>query len=241
MFVTTRGIVLHTLKYSDSSIIAKIYTEIFGIQSYIVSGVRSPKSKTKVGLFQPLSLLDLVVYHKNTAGLQRIKELKISHPLHSTYSNFHKNAIALFIAEVLYKSLHEETPNPLLFEFLAQSILSLETEEKQISNFHIYFLANYTEHLGFYPQIPQPFFTSFFDLKHGGFTSSLPNHSYFLPKETSKLLYDIFTTSNLSSNIQLLSVSERRILIHALLHYYELHLPSFHDVKSHLVFEQLAG
>jgi DNA repair protein RecO (recombination protein O) len=240
MLVTTNGIVLHTLKYSDSSIIAKIYTETFGIQSYIVSGVRSSKAKMKAGLFQPLTLLELVVYHKNSAGLQRIKDLKITHPLHSIYANFSKNAIALFFSEILYKSLREETPNQSLFDFLNDSILYFELEEKGFSNFHLQFLAEYTQHLGFYPQIPATYAPSFFDLKLGCFSTELPRHSYYLSKVLSKLFYEVFTSAHNTSMISLTTL-ERRALIHALIKYYELHLTSFHDIKSHQILEQLNG
>lgn len=240
MLVTTKGIVLHTLKYSDSSIIVKIYTEVLGIQSFLLNGIRSSKSKIKIGLFQPLSLLDLVVDHKNNVGLQRIKDVKIAQPLYSIYSNFSKNAIAFFISEVLYKSLKEETPNQHLFDFLRHSILFLEVEEKDFLNFHLHFLAEYTEYLGFYPQIPTTFTPSFFDLKLGGFTKTEPNHSFFLSKEYSKLLYHLFISSQTHSKTITLSSIERRVLIQAFINYYELHLTSFHSIKSHQVLEQLA-
>lgn len=241
MLATTRGIVLHTINYSDSSIIAKIYTEAFGIQSYIVNGVRSSKAKMKIGLFQPLSLLELVVYHKNNQGLQRIKELKISHPLHSIYSNIAKNAMALFISEVLYKSLREESPNQPLFDFLSNTIIYLELEEKYFSNAHLQFLAEYANYLGFYPQIPSIYMSSFFDLKRGCFSSTLPDHTHFLTKELSKLLYEIFVSTENKTTTPILSITERRALINALINYYELHLTSFYNVKSHHVLEQLAG
>ena len=80
MITKTRGIVLNYIKYGDTSIICKIYTEQFGLQSYIINGIRKSKSKN-IGLYQPLNILDLVVYHKKTSGLQRIKESKLDYCL----------------------------------------------------------------------------------------------------------------------------------------------------------------
>ncbi|MFA4853518.1 MAG: recombination protein O N-terminal domain-containing protein, partial [Bacteroidales bacterium] len=69
MFHKSRGIVLHSIKYSDSSLIVKIYTENFGLQSYILRSARNRKSKMKVGIFQPLALLNFVVSHNKKRGL----------------------------------------------------------------------------------------------------------------------------------------------------------------------------
>ena len=240
MLVSTPGIVIHRIKYADTSTIVKIYTVRFGIQSYIINGIRSSKSKIKIGFFQPLSLLELVVYHKNTSGLHRIKDCKIAHPLHSIYADLSKNSIALFISEILYKSLKEENPNPILFNFLNHFILSLEFEEKYFFNFHLQFLAEYSRHLGFYPQLPNSFSSSYFDLKQGCFSMTKPEHAYFLSKELSKLIYELFSVSNNFSQAPSLTTHERRALIYTFINYYELHLPWFHDIKSHQVLEQLS-
>ena len=79
MLHRTRGIVLSYIKYKETSIIVRIFTEAFGMQSYIVNSVRSAKSRGKMALYQPLSLLDLVVYHKSGKDLQRISETKFSY------------------------------------------------------------------------------------------------------------------------------------------------------------------
>jgi DNA repair protein RecO (recombination protein O) len=241
MLATTHGIVLHKLKYADSSLIVKIYTEAFGIQSYLVNGVRSPKAKIKAAFFQALSLLEMVVYHKNQTGLQRIKEIKVIHPLQSVYSDASKNAIAIFISEILYKSLKEECSNPALFEFLKKAILDLESQEKTDANFHLKFLAEYSQHLGFYPQIPAYYTPSFFDLKQGCFRYDLPVHSYFISKELSKSLFEIFESVYDKSSELNISLPQRRSLLQAFITYYELHLTSFYGIKSHEVLAQLSG
>ena len=81
MLHKTKGIVIGYIPYRESSIIVKLYTENFGIQSYIENGVRSAKGKNKIALFQPMTLLDVVVYHNDKKDLHRISEIKCTSPL----------------------------------------------------------------------------------------------------------------------------------------------------------------
>ncbi|MEO6282723.1 MAG: DNA repair protein RecO [Dyadobacter sp.] len=151
MLHKTRGIGLSYLRYRESSIITKIYTEAFGIQTYIVNGVRSSKSKNnRIALFQPLTLLDMVVYHKNKEDtVHRISELKCYAPFHSIPFDVIKSSLALFITEILGKTLREEESNELLFRFIEESILYLDDAEANFENFHIQFLMQLASYLGF--------------------------------------------------------------------------------------------
>lgn len=151
MLHKTKGIALSYIRYRESSIIAKIYTELFGIQSYVVNGVRSSKSKTnKIALFQPLTLLDLVVYHKGKEEqLHRISEMKCYNPFQSLPYNVVKSSLGLFVTEILGKTLHEQESNEPLFEFIEQSVLYLDVAEKGFENFHIQFLFQLATYLGF--------------------------------------------------------------------------------------------
>jgi DNA repair protein RecO (recombination protein O) len=151
MLYKTRGIALSYLRYRESSIIVKIYTEEFGLQSYIVNGVRSAKSKTnRIAFFQPLTLLDLVVYHKNKEQtLHRLSEVKCSLPFKSLPFDFVKASMAMFITELLVKILQEEQKDEPLFEFLTESVQYLEEAETQFENFHLRFLIKFASFLGF--------------------------------------------------------------------------------------------
>lgn len=152
MLHKTRGIALSYIRYRETSIIAKIYTEAFGIQSYIVNGVRSSRSKSnRIALFQPLTLLDMVVYHKDRAenSLYRISELKPRIPFRSLPFDVIKSSLALFVTEILGKTLREEENNEVLFQFLEESILYLDEAERGYENFHIQFLLQMAFFLGF--------------------------------------------------------------------------------------------
>src|SRR6266498_4517706 len=109
----TKGIVLRTVKYGETSLIITIFTEIFGIQSYLVNGVRAStqKGSGRANLFQPAAILDLIVYHNELRNLQRIKEFKWANLYQHIFSDIKKNAVALFIVELLAKCLKQPEAN----------------------------------------------------------------------------------------------------------------------------------
>lgn len=150
MVVKTNGIVLNYLKYGDSSIIVRILTEEYGYGSYIVNSIRSQRSKKSIGHFQPFSILELVVYMKETRDLQRISEFKNHIPLHNIHRNLTKGSITLFLTEVLSKLLQSEpSPNPELYRFVSDSIEDFNRLERGVENFHLQFLLKIGTHLGF--------------------------------------------------------------------------------------------
>lgn len=150
MLIKTPGIVLSSIKYQDSSLIVKILTRELGVQSYIVNGVRSKKAQGKAALFQPLTVLDMVVYFAENKSIHRISDVKLKKPLLSIQQNFQKTAIAMFLSEVIYKSLKNESdPNHDLFDFVEHSIFKLEEDDDDFENLHISFLHHYIQYLGF--------------------------------------------------------------------------------------------
>ena len=149
MLFKTRGIVFKHFKYRDTSIIAKIFTEEFGVQTYIVNGVRSKSARGKIALYQPLTLLDLVVYHKEGTDINRISEIKCSNPFLSIPTDIRKTAVAMFMAEILYKSVREEGEVKDLFEFLHSSIKIYDHLTHDFLNFHLQFMLKLSRFLGF--------------------------------------------------------------------------------------------
>ena len=147
MLVKTRGIVFKFFKYRDTSIIAKVYTEEFGLQSYVVNGIR--KSKGKIALFQPLTLLDLVVYKKQHTEINRISQFSCSNQFSTIPYQIAKSSIAVFLSEVLYKCIRQDEQAPALFDFIYHSILVLDQLESNYQNFHLQFLIKLSGHLGF--------------------------------------------------------------------------------------------
>ncbi|PWK17825.1 DNA replication and repair protein RecO [Arcicella aurantiaca] len=219
MLHKTRGIVINYIRYRETSVIVKIYTEEFGIQTYIENGVRSAKSKNKIALFQPLTLLDLVIYHKEGKGIQRISEIKCNAPFQTIPFDIYKSSIALFITEILSKSLHEETTNPHLFHFLHNSILWLDGTEEHFENFHLQFLLRLGTYLGFSPENAH-------EISH-----ELNLHN--LPVLTKVLEYQLDVLMNTQyDKAPKIDRFSRNQLLDSIILFYRLHVDTLTEVKS---------
>ncbi|MCX6310248.1 MAG: DNA repair protein RecO [Bacteroidetes bacterium] len=241
MLQQTRGIVFHTVPYSDNRVIAKIYTEHSGIESFIITISRSKKGKIKNSLLQPLTQLELVVDYRDKNSLQSVREISCSEPYLHLQEDIIKTSIALFLAEVLYKAVKEEEANEQLYSFISNSLHILDLKEDGVANFHLCFLVQLTKFLGFYPQPNSLGEKSIFDLRDGVFRSSYPDHANTLDANEARILENILQLSYDTMHLFLLSGESRRLMVKHLLKYYELHLNSMHEVKSHHVLEVVLG
>ncbi len=221
MLQKTRGIALSYIRYRETSIIARVYTEEFGLQSYIVNSVRTARSKNnRIALFQPLTLLDMVVYYRNDRDLHRLSEIKTSHPFQSLPFDVAKSTMAMFVTEMLNKVLKEEAGSPVLFRFLMDSVLFLEQSRQHHENFHLAFLLKLSFFLGFGPESAREF------------ESQLQENSYpFLPDTDMEIALNIMLQQPLGSPVKLARASRNDIL-DALVAYYQIHIDSVGEVKS---------
>ena len=146
----TKGIVLRTVKYGETSVIVSAFTELFGVQSYLVNGIRtSGKSSSKAALFQPAAILDMEVYHNELKNIQRIKEYKWSFLYKHVLTDVTKNAVAMYMVELLQKSLKQPEKSPDLFHFCEDSFIQLDVAEAPvIANFPIYFCLHLAHFFG---------------------------------------------------------------------------------------------
>lgn len=157
MKVKTRGIAIHFLRYRETSLIVKIYTEALGLRSYIVNGVRSDKASGKIALYQPLSLLELTVYEKQGVGLQRIADAGLAYAYRRIPFSVIKTSIGLFLAEILDKTLKEEKGDAALFEFLFDSLQTFDAVSVGEDLFHLVFMVRLAARLGFGADSPEAF------------------------------------------------------------------------------------
>jgi len=246
MLQSTKGIVFHTIKYSESSIIVKIYTEIFGIQSYLFRGVHGRNSKVKPGLFQPLTLLDLVVYHKEQRTLHPVREVHLGHPYHNIPTDIRKSSVLLFINELAYKSIREEEPNPPLFEFLWSSCQFLDETMDAVAHFPILFALQLCHYLGIFPQTNHSVQSPFFNLREGLFQPAIPDHPHYLDPANSSVFFSMLTAPFFrpgpwgntpphppAETMTGLLPTTRKMLLDTILLYYQLHLSGFTGLHSH--------
>ena len=234
MNVTTRGIVFNKVKYAESSLVVKIFTEELGLQSYLVKGVNSKNARLKPSLFQPLSLLEMVAYHRPSHGLQHIKEARISYPWQHISFSPEKQSILMFLDEVLYKSIRHENPDKELFQWIYHALVWFDLEENNFLNFHLFFLMQLTLFLGFSPKrktsgIMVP---PFFDMQEGHFVQSKPSHAYYLEDEQSGFFFGLAQMGLDGLKTFRITNTQRRNMLDALLTYYQLHLPELGKIKS---------
>ena len=149
MVSKTNGIVLNYIKYKETSIISKIYTKEFGLKSYLINGIRTKKGKFNISSFQPLSLLELVVYENKNSQIGRIKELKFDKIYFTNHHVQKKISICLFISEVLLKLITFQVPDKNQFNFVRNSLIELDKIVDNYENFHIIFLIKFSKYLGF--------------------------------------------------------------------------------------------
>ncbi len=239
MLVTTRGIVIRSVKYSETSIIVKIYTEEYGLQSFIIKGVRSKKAKMKAALFQSLQMLELAFYHHDNKKIHHLREAKISVAYQSIPYDAVKRSVLMFLTEVLNRSLRENLPDEALFNWLWQALLWYDLNEERTTDFHLVFLMQLTRFLGFYPKQAEAGRYRYFDLMEGVFKNSEPPHRHFISAESAKTFEKVSAASFNDIAALALSSTDRRRLLNTLTEYYRLHVENFGEVKSLDVLREL--
>jgi DNA repair protein RecO (recombination protein O) len=229
MIETTKAIVISTIKYGDTSLIATCYTNNFGIKTYLLKGIlKLKKAKIRPAYFQPLMQLNLTANHNNKGNLNSIRDIEVLHFYNSIYTDIKKQTIALFLAEIVYYSIREEEQNNTLYQYLETSFLWLDTHDDS-SNFHLLFLLNLTKFLGFYPET-NAVNKSYFDLIEGKFTNYNKVNTVFGENllQFKKLLginFEVLHTIDFSAK-------NRQSVLSILIQYFELHLEGFKQPKS---------
>lgn len=225
-----KAVVLHTVKYGDSSLVAYLFTDVGGRTTYMVQGVRSKSGKGNKGaLFQPMFILDLECIELPRASMHRIKEVRNEVVLTSVPFDIRKSTISLFMAEVLYRLIHEVEANKPLFDFISSSIQYLDHMSEGISNFHLWFLVNLSSYLGFYPG-NEYVDGHYFDIKSGLFVSH-PSDLY-MSLSNSRLLGQLMDLDASDLSTVELSRGDRGEFMESMLLFFGYHFDSIHSVRS---------
>jgi len=232
----TKGIVLRAVKYGETSLIVTMFTELFGLQSYLVNGVRtsSKKGSGKANLFQPTAILDMVVYNNELKHLNRIKEFKWSYLYQHIFSDVPKNAVALFMIELLTKCLKQPEANPELFEFCEDAFIHLdESTGSVMANFPLFFALHLPVFFGFRISDEYSNKNSIVDLQEGMFVPERPDHFHFLEGKQAEVTSELLKMMQPEELEQLkLNHDFRRQLLFAYETYYALHIQDFGTMKT---------
>ena len=228
MLLNTRGIVLHAIKYGETSIICKMLTEDLGMQSFIVNGVRTSKSKWKTNLFQHLQPLEMVIYYKEGRNIHRISEASPMIIFTEIPFSIRKSTYVMFIAEVLYRSIPAEIHAENLFELVLKTVNELESKDER-QHILFRFLIELSACLGFNPQIRDHKAYAYFDLREGCFMSHEPKHPDYLNQIQSRFLAHFMLPEISAGEIN--SELKHEVLL-KLLTYYRIHLKDFSTIRS---------
>ena len=240
MLLETRGIVLRTIKYSETSLITEIYTEAKGLRKYIISGVRTKKPKFAASLLQLMSLIEIVAYDREDKALNRVKELKAAYVFEQLPFDIRRSSVGLFMTEVAQKSLKEAEKNQFLFDFLFHSFAYLDYTPHSVANIHLYFLVHLTTYLGIVPNGAYSEATPYFNLKEGTFLEfELLKHD--LSERQSELISHLLSIPIEHCHECQMSREERTSLLDNLIIYYQLHLENFTGVQAHGILKEVLG
>ena len=229
----SRAITLTYIKQGESSIISKIFTEKHGLQSFIIKGVRSKRAKKKLGLFQPLQLVDINATLIPKKGLQYLAEITIIETISTDKINMNKNFLAIFIAEISSKVLQENEQNSGLFKFVWEIKQKLYNANTVDENFALLFMLNLSKYLGFFPST-ENINAPFFNLETGEFSGKAFNLNIYLTEEKTTILKHLLLGKKI--NIPQKLKSE---LLKDIIQYFRLHHYNLSNITSHLIIESL--
>lgn len=234
-----RGVVLSTVKYGDSGMVVQMLTDRYGRQSYMVQGVRSSRGRgSKMALFQPLFVLEFEGLESSHSDLHKMREVQNEVVFKSVPYDIRKSTMALFMAEVLYRLVGESEANEPLFDFVYHSVCALDEIDEGVSNFHLWFLANLSRYLGYFPGNEHQR-GCWFDMREGLYVLDMPLHNHTMNVDEAELLRDL-TECDLDCLGEIpLNRDQRVAMLSRLVEYYSIHLDAIRSVRSIEILQQV--
>jgi DNA repair protein RecO (recombination protein O) len=235
MVHTTRGIVLKTVKYGETSLICTVFTELLGMQSYIVKGVRSVKAKgRKANVLFAGSVLDMIVYEQANKNLQNIKEYQPCFIYQSVQEDVVKNGVVLFAMEVIKQLLAAHDPQPELFDFLLEFLIQLDKDDAaSIANYPLYFIIQSAKFAGYYLAGEYSTERPFADIHEGQFSAHSSSFPPFITGRHASLMSELNQALNIEAIRKIkMNAEERKIVLQYFLSFLQLHVPHFKELKT---------
>ncbi len=239
MYEKLRGIVLNTIRYSDKHNIVHIYTDGRGLMSFAVPLGKTQASRMHNAMLMPLSLVDLEVGVRPGRDLALLREVRRNYPLATIYSDPIRNAIALFISELLTHVIQEPEGNEYLFRYIEQSVQLLEQMPGQIANFHICFLFHLGAHLGIQPNLESYRKGYWFDMTDGVFLPSAVKGHALLPPQEAQVLHLLSRMTFSNMGVFRFNREERNRMLDVIISYYRLHNAAIGTLRSPDILKQL--
>jgi DNA repair protein RecO (recombination protein O) len=237
MIRKTEAIVLSARKFGDSSLICTMFTRAYGRKNFLIKGYRSTRARKRHSYFQPMSILDIVYYHKDSRDLQLITESSNRYFLQTLQTDPIKITLGMVVVEVFYHTVKEEEPNFPLFEFLGQVLIELDNRESHLIHVFLYYLVQLSSYLGFSPSdlVEDPGRPIHFDLRNGILENA------FIEDEGAALVL-AFSRAELKNCHRIpVSQADKNHLIASMMEYYRIHVEGFKVPGSLGVFQEIFG
>jgi DNA repair protein RecO (recombination protein O) len=245
MLQSTKAIILRTVAYGDTSLIVSAFTEKYGLQQYMVKGARKSGKKggSQSSMLQPAAILELVVYHNEQKQLQLVKEMKWDVVYAQVMSGISKNAIALFMVELLTKCVKQPETNDELYAFVESNLLLLDSCDNAVAaNLPLYFALKLAGILGFRMEDEYNMAQTYLDLQAGTFVQEPPIHGMYLEPALSEVTYQLLQHDNAITLYRIkLQQTQRRELMQAYMHFFQFHISDFGNMKSLQVLQEVLG
>lgn len=237
MSSVTNIVILHKTKFGDSSFIIHGYSSHHGRCGFIL---KKSGRATALSQLHPLSVIEAEISEKSKGELIFINNFRALYPLQGIRESVSKSAVAIYISELLYRSVREYGPSPGFFSFLVKSILLLDGLSDDYANFHIWFLVELSKEAGYAPERNYRE-GSLFDMVSASFTDTPHPGSKYFTRESSALLAAILSERQESIHTIKLSGSKRGQFAREMTQYLSYHLGFTLNIRSldvlHTVFE----
>lgn len=228
MNITTSGIVIHTTKYADTSLIVKIFTEAQGIQSFIIKGAFGKKSRTKAALFSPMALVSVTYNDHAGERLKYLKDVSRKDPAASVSFDPVKSSILLFYNELLYKLLYDAGADAVLFHFLESEVMKIADMDTCPPDLPLRFLIRLSVILGFFPENNYSEATPHFSLSECRFQRHCMDEQNDVPANESRYLARLLRDEAPPPADR----QTRNRLLHYLIEYYKIHNEQIRELDS---------
>ena len=187
------GFVLKTVSYGDSALVAKILTDTQGAVSFMVPGAKRKGKNSKAGLFAPMTHLSISYIRKENRDLFSTRHVGIHHMYPSLLTDIRKPAVAVYMAEALYKAASEHHHEDELYGF-AREQMELLDSNAQLLHFPQRFLAGLIHIFGLGPQGNYSSLTPDFLLEEGSFMPAFSGQPGFsVRNDAARYLSELFT------------------------------------------------
>ena len=232
MYETTSGVVLNVIKYNDRHNIAHIYTDRHGMMPYLVAQGNTAAARVRNSMFLPLSLLQFESRIVPGRELCTLHDVRRTCLLASIYADPVKSSIAMFVSELLTRSIQESEQNLQLWQYLLYSVKMLDSMGEGTANFHICFLYNLGAFIGIQPDTGSYRDRYWFDMVNGVFTPTRPTHNHVLNPDEAKALFTISRMNFSNLHHFKFSHQQRNAILDTALQYFRLHNSTVGTMRS---------